>query len=89
MSLVHRDKDARVCGAKTVTTATTVYIEGQLVALDDDPNTHGDGNIIATGYTNVYMESKKVAVKGDNAKGDNATHSNPYCTGSASNTYVG
>ena len=90
MALVHRNNDSRVCGAITITSATSTYIEGELVALDGDGNSHTGGNIIASGFSNVYVENKKVSVKGDPASSDSFHPSPPTTTeGSADNTYVG
>jgi uncharacterized Zn-binding protein involved in type VI secretion len=39
---VHRNGDSRACGASTtVTGQSTVYVNNKLVAVQNDPNSHG------------------------------------------------
>ena len=58
----HRHGDARVCGAKTIVVGNhTVFVNGKLWAVKDDPNSHGKGNLINTGTT-VFVEGKPVIV---------------------------
>jgi uncharacterized Zn-binding protein involved in type VI secretion len=57
---VHRDTDARACGAKTkVVGQTTVKANGLLVAVNGDPCDHGGGELIA-GSDNVKIGGKLV-----------------------------
>ena len=45
---IHRDTDARICGATTTVTGNAdVYANNLLVSVDADPNTDGDGALIA------------------------------------------
>lgn len=71
MPPAHRDGDVRVCGASTtVVGQSTVFVEGQLWAVDGDPNSHGDGGLIPSGST-VFVEGKPVIVHApDSASAD-------------------
>lgn len=54
---VHRDTDARICGAGTVVAGnSTVYANKLLVSVDGDPNDHGGGALGATSKQ-VYCHS--------------------------------
>jgi hypothetical protein len=54
----HRNNDGRICGATTtVVGQSTVFANGELIAVDGDPNTHGGGGLIAAN-ANVYIEGK-------------------------------
>jgi hypothetical protein len=53
---------ARVCGATTVVVGqSTVFVNSKLWAVLNDPNSHGDGQLINTGTT-VFIEGKPVIV---------------------------
>lgn len=75
MSQAHREGDNRACGAKTVVVGQkNVFVNGKLWAVEDDPNTHTAGGLIASGST-VFINGKKVIVnKPDVAKVDGADH---------------
>lgn len=75
---VHRHGDTRVCGATTVSTATSVYVNGNLVALDNDPNSHGAGNLIAA-VNGVYAEGKLIVGHPNEASADNLCPIPPHC----------
>lgn len=75
---IHRDGDSRQCGATTISSASSTYINGKLVALDDDPNSHGGGELIADGGQKVTIENKKVIMhKPDKAHPDSLDHPLP------------
>lgn len=58
----HRDGDERQCGASTVVTGqSTVFVNGKLWAVDNDPNSHGGGEL-APEDAGVYVEGKPVVV---------------------------
>jgi len=78
MPSAHRNGDSRACGATTVVTGqSTVFVNGQLWAVLNDPNTHGNGGLINTTGSTVFIEGKPVIVNGpDLAKVDNAGHVN-------------
>jgi len=45
---IHRQGDSRTCGASTITTQTTVRANGRFISVNNDPNSHGGGNLRAT-----------------------------------------
>lgn len=75
MSQAHRNSDLRACGATTIVVGqSTVYVNGQLWAVEDDPNTHSGGGLIPSSHT-VFVEGKPVIVnKPDLAKVDGLDH---------------
>jgi len=75
MPKAHRNADPRACGAETIVVGqSTVFVNGQLWAVEDDPNTHGGGGLIPTGTT-VFIEGKPVIVHTpDLAKIDGLDH---------------
>jgi hypothetical protein len=77
---VHRQDDSRFCGATTIVTGqSTVYVEGKLVAVEGDMNSHGGGALQSVyGDGSVTIENKKIIVAvGDKAAGDNKKHPAP------------
>lgn len=75
MPQAHRDGDLRACEATTVVVGqSTVFANGKLWAVENDPNTHGGGGLIPTGHT-VFIEGKPVIVHTpDLAKVDGLDH---------------
>lgn len=74
----HRHADARFCGATTtVVGQSSVSVNGRLWAVEGDPNTHGQGLLIAVyGNPCVTIEGKYViCAVGDAAGGDRQEHS--------------
>lgn len=62
MPAAHRNGDARSCGATTVVEGQDFcYVDGKLWAVENDPNSHGDGQLIPT-YSGVYIDNKPVIV---------------------------
>lgn len=76
MPKAHRDGDLRACDATTVVVGqSTVFVNGKLWAVKDDPNTHAAGGLIPTKST-VFIEGKPVIVHTpDLAKVDGLEHS--------------
>ena len=75
MSAEHRNNDSRKCGAVTqVIGQTNVYINSSLAAVEGDPNSHGDGQLVSSSAGTVFINGKKVIVISDTAKGDDASH---------------
>lgn len=76
---VHRDTDDRNCGAKTVVVnQSTVFANNLLVAVFGDPNTHGNGNLLASiNPGNIFIENLELVVVDSDAEPDNAGHFNP------------
>lgn len=57
MPPVHRHTDARNCGATTVVVGNPdVFANNLLIAVDNDPNTHGSGGLIAA-CRNVFIHN--------------------------------
>jgi uncharacterized Zn-binding protein involved in type VI secretion len=76
--LVHRHGDSRYCTATTtVVGQSTVFVNGLLAAVDGDPETHGQGQLVSTSPGTVFVEGKKLIVVDDNALADSAPHSPP------------
>ncbi len=71
MPAVHRNSDLRICGATTIVTGqSTVFVNNKLASVHDDPNSHTDGELIATDY-HVYVNNKLIITHHpDNAKPD-------------------
>ena len=60
MPPIHRHSDSRACGATTVVAGnSTVYANGLLVSVNEDPNDHGGGALIAASKK-VFVHSKLV-----------------------------
>jgi hypothetical protein len=74
----HRHADSRFCGATTtVVGQNAVVVENRLWAVQGDPNTHGQGLLIASyGDPCVTIAGKLViCAVGDTAGGDRQEHS--------------
>lgn len=70
MPQVHRNGDARLCGATTNAQAhMNVYINGQPISVDGDPNSHGGGSLGAR-CKNFYVGGKLVVLNGNPAGAD-------------------
>lgn len=87
MAKSHRHGDARACGASTVVQGQDfVTIEGQLWAVNGDPNDHGDGALSAS-RSWVTIGGKAIIVVGDAAAPDvlcfivGGPHCSPTATG--------
>lgn len=59
----HRNGDSRKCGASNIVVGqSSVFVNGKLWSVDNDPNSHGSGhNKPITGST-VFCEGKLVIV---------------------------
>lgn len=95
MSGVHRNNDQRACGAATrVAGQGTVYVNGELASVDNDPNSHGGGGLIAK-CNNVWINNKLVVIQANSAKPDakcplpGGSHCNPSATGASGDVYIG
>lgn len=76
----HRDTDKRFCDAlTTVINQHNVYVNGLLWAVENDPETHGHGELIpVVPPKNVYINGKHVICAiGDTAYPDDAFHPLP------------
>lgn len=91
MALVHRNTDGRACGATTTVVGQgTVIANGQLISVEQDPNTDGGGNLEPSiGDGTVIIEGKKIIVAGCSAAPDSlcpepgGAHCAPTATGSS------
>lgn len=95
MPAAHRNNDGRICGATTtVTGQSTVFANGELIAVDGDPNTHGGGGLIAAN-SGVYIEGKlAVNHTPENANPDDLCvpvgppHCNPQTSGGSPDVFI-
>lgn len=94
MPVVHRDTDARSCGAQTQAANPNVYTNNLLTAVNGNPNTHGGGELKAAN-PNVYIGGVLVVVDGNSAASDSycpipgGSHCNPKAEGGSSNVWIG
>lgn len=92
---VHRNSDSRSCGASTtVTGQSTVYVNGLLVSVKDDPNTHGDGGLNASvNPGTIFVNGKEMVLQGSTAKPDllcpvvGGPHCNPVAVGASGDVF--
>lgn len=94
---VHRDTDARECGAKTtVVGQSTVFVNNLLAAVQNDPNTHANGELLAdVNPGTVFFGGLLVVLEGSSAQPDRLCpplgppHCNPKAAQSSGNVFVG
>jgi len=80
MAIAHVNGGQRSCGATTVVQGQDfVMVDGELWAVDNDPDTHGGGGLI-TSHSWLTINGKGVIVKDDSAQTDNLLHPNPKAT---------
>lgn len=91
----HRHGDQRVCGATTIVQGQTdVYVNNKLWAVEGDPNTHGNGQLIATGQTMFINNKKVICNTPDHASPDNlcplggAQHCDPMTAQGSDDTFA-
>jgi uncharacterized Zn-binding protein involved in type VI secretion len=78
MAAGHRHSDPRNCSATTVVSGqSTVYVNGLLIAVENDQDTHGNGQLVSVSAGTVKINGKKVIVTTDQALADSAPHSPP------------
>ena len=77
---VHRHTDLRICDHTTVVVGqTNVYANNLLIAVDQDPNTGGGGELIAN-CRNVFINNKMVVNHSpENAQPDGSCPASPHC----------
>lgn len=95
MTAVHRNTDARACGAATTVVGnSTVKVNGLLASVNDDPNSHGGGAISAS-TNQVFVEGLMMVEVGDSAAPDalcpplNGAHCGPSTSSGSPDTFVG
>jgi hypothetical protein len=91
---VHRQDDARDCGAGTVTQCTNVRVNSKFISIQDDTNTHGSGMLIATDTVGkVLVNGKPVILQSDPARPDGLCpgpfHCNPKANEASPNVRAG
>ena len=91
----HRDTDLRSCGATTVSAqGRSVYVNGLLWSIDQDPNSDGDGGLIAA-TNNVFIGGIAVCNENDDAAPDalcpipGGPHCAPAAAAGSSDVFVG
>jgi len=83
MGYSHRQTDTRVCGATTIVSGQDfVTIDGQLWAVDGDPNTDGGGGLIHS-QSFVTIGGIPIILAGDSANPDDLCPVPPHCGPSA------
>ena len=87
MPAVHRNTDARSCGASTIVSGqSTVFSNSLLVAVFGDNNSHGGGSLLASvNPGTVFAENIEIVVVGSSANSDNLAHNNPAATSGSPN----
>jgi uncharacterized Zn-binding protein involved in type VI secretion len=91
MPAVHCETHTRACGATTIVTGqSTVRSNNLLWSVQGDPNTDGNGGLIASGST-VRINNIPIIVIGDSANPDDlciplgGPHCNPSAASGSSN----
>ena len=77
---IHRDTDARICGAATTVAGNSdVFANNLLVSVNGDPNSHGGGELIA--HSNEVYADNILTVNhtADTANADNLCPVPPHC----------
>ena len=76
MALIHRNDDARTCGATTIASQSKLTFAGEAAALEGDIETHGAGQFNPSGRK-VTFQGKTLICIGDSAVTDSLLHPNP------------
>lgn len=77
---VHRNGDLRACGATTIASGQGfVYVDGELWAVEGDPNTDGGGSLNAGQIAAIYINGIRVIGVGDSASADALCPVEPHC----------
>lgn len=91
---VHRHNDKRVCGARTRAQCNNVRVNYRWISIQDDPNSHRNGNLIATiTVGKVHAFNKPVILINDPARPDSLcpgdSHCNPRAATASENVRAG
>lgn len=91
----HRNDDLRACGAGTVVTGqNSVFTNGRLASVDGDPDSHGEGKLIAR-CKNVYINGKLRVIVTNHAQPDDLCapvgppHCDPIAVQGSPNVFIG
>ena len=91
MAGAHIHGHLRICGATTVVdNQSSVYVNGQLWAVQGTPNSHGNGRLINSG-SSVIIEGKPVIINGDTASADDiriGAHAAPAAAQGSGNVFA-
>lgn len=90
-NFIHRQGDKRSCGASTVTKTSKTRVNGKLISVQGDTNTHGGGGLKPS-QNKVRAEGKPVIILNDNASPDNhplPEHPNPKASSASHNVRAG
>jgi uncharacterized Zn-binding protein involved in type VI secretion len=91
---IHRNQDARSCGATTIASQSTVFAGGKAIAVNGDVNSHGGGALSAA-TNNVFIGGVAIVNVGDSASADSlciplgGAHCAPSASGGLSTVIVG
>jgi uncharacterized Zn-binding protein involved in type VI secretion len=95
-NFIHRQNDARSCGATTITTSNTVRVNGRFISVEGDTNTHGGGALRATQTAGkVRVGGKSVIILNDPASPDSlcpplgGAHCSPKASSASPNVRAG
>lgn len=96
MPAIHRNTDARSCGATTIVAGqSNVYANDLLVSVSGDPNSHGGGALSAAN-NNVFInnilvvnDSPESAAPDGLCAPVGGAHCSPVTAGGSSNVFVG
>jgi hypothetical protein len=86
----HRNLHLRNCGATTIVEGQeNVWVNDELWAVEEDPNSHGGGGLISL-TAGVYINDKKVVNNTpDEAYPDSAGHVCPSTAEGSENVFAG
>jgi hypothetical protein len=87
---VHTHTQARSCGATTIVSGQSkVYVNGELIAVQGDNNSHGAGALNASiNPGTIYINDKELVVNGSSASVDNLGHPNPAAAEGSSDVFA-
>lgn len=93
---VHRNADKRKCGATTkVVGQSSVFVNGKLVSVKNDVNTHGGGNLNASNSDGtVFINNIEIVLLNSTAQSDGlcpplgGAHCGPDATSASNNVYA-
>ena len=95
-NFIHRQDDARSCGALTVTKNNRVRANGNFISVEGDTNTHGGGALRATQTAGkVRVGGIPVIILDDPASPDSeclipgSAHCNPKASSASPNVRAG
>jgi len=92
---VHRNGDSRSCGAGTTASNNSrVFVNNRPISVDNDPNTHGGGELNAA-CNKVFVDEVLVVLNGNSAASDSlcplpgGPHCSPSATSGSPDVHIG